>query len=80
MALKDLTKDVLKIKLHRTKRVMQVLTWLGIVSVGFLFYGWIMNTDGIDSSFAMLPIALAPVILILDKKYKRLNAELEARK
>lgn len=35
MELKDVTSEVLKTKLHRTKRGMQVLTWRGITSVGF---------------------------------------------
>lgn len=70
MELKAINTEALKTKLHKTKRFMQILTWCGIISVGFLFYGLIMKVDGIDSSFSMLPIAFASVVLILIKSIK----------
>lgn len=79
MELKDKSSEVLQAKLNKTKKILQVLTWCAIITVGFLLYGWLMKEDGINSSFSMLPIAFASLVLILDLKYKKIKAELDSR-
>ena len=79
MELKDESSEALQAKLNKTKKILQVLTWCAIITVGFLLYGWLMKDDGIDSSLSMLPIGFASFVLIFDNKYKKIKAELESR-
>ena len=79
MELKNVPTEALQTKLNSTKRIMQVLTIITIISVVFFVYNWIMNDDGIDSSLTLITSAMALGILILDKKYKNIKAELQAR-
>ena len=50
MELKNENTDALKTKLHRTKRTMQVLTWIALITLAFFIYGWITNDVDIDFS------------------------------
>ncbi len=58
---------------------MQVLSTLTIIAAVFFVYNWIMNDDGIDSSFSLITIAIVLGIIFLDKKYKSIKAELQTR-
>ncbi len=58
---------------------MQVLSTLTIIAAVFFVYNWIMNDDGIDSTFSLITIAMVLAILFLDKKHKNIKAELQAR-
>ena len=79
MELKNENTDALKTKLHRTKRTMQVLTWIALITLAFFIYGWITNDVDIDSSLSLIVIALSFIIIMLDKKYKKIKAELDSR-
>ena len=79
MALKDENIKVLKTKHRKTKRFIQVLTWGVLITSGILLYGWIIKDERIDSSFSLITIALALCVIILDKKHKKIKAELESR-
>jgi len=79
MELKNENTDALKTKLHRTKRIMQALTWTAIITLGFFIYGWISKDVGIDSSLSLIVIALSFIVIMLDKKYKKIKTELDSR-
>ena len=79
MELKDETTEALKTKLQKTKRITQILTGITIITLAFFIYGWIMKDEGIDSSFSLITIALVLFVIVLDKKYKKIKAELESR-
>jgi len=78
--LKDENINALKTKLHKTKRIMQVLTLIIIIAFVFFVYEWIIKKAGIDSSFSLIIIALGFFIIVLDKKCKKIKTELESRK
>ncbi|WP_339845277.1 hypothetical protein [uncultured Dokdonia sp.] len=79
MKLKNEPTEVLQTKLNSTKKIMQVLSTLTIIAAVFFVYNWIMNDDGIDSSFSLITIAMVLGIIIFDRKYKNIKAELQTR-
>ncbi len=79
MKLKNKPTEALQTKLNSTKKIMQVLSTLTIIAAVFFVYNWIMNDDGIDSSFSLITIAMVLGIIFLDKKYKNIKAELQTR-
>ena len=79
MELKNEPTEALQTKLNSTKKIMQVLSTLTIIAAVFFVYNWIMNDDGIDSSFTLIISTMALGILIFDRKYKNIKAELQAR-
>lgn len=79
MELKEENSEVLKTKLFKTKRIMQGLTWCGIISLGFWLYEWIIKDNGIDSLLSMIALGFGCAVIFLDKKYKKLKVELESR-
>ena len=79
MELKNEPTEALQTKLNSTKKIMQVLSSITIIAAVFFVYNWIMNDDGIDSSFTLIISAMALGILIFDRKYKNIKAELQTR-
>ena len=79
MELKEENTEVLKAKLHKTKRTMQILTWGVIIALAFFIYGFIQKDEGFNSSFSLISITLSFFVIILDKKHKKIKAELESR-
>ena len=79
MELKEENTEVLKAKLHKTKRTMQILTWGVIIALAFFIYGLIQKGEGFNSSFSLITITLSFFVIILDKKHKKIKAELESR-
>lgn len=58
---------------------MPILTWFAIITVAFFIYEWLKNDKGLGSSLSLLTTALFFFVLALDKKYKKIKAELESR-
>ncbi|AEE18087.1 hypothetical protein Krodi_0097 [Dokdonia sp. 4H-3-7-5] len=56
-----------------------MLSTITIIAAVFFVYNWIMNDDGIDSTFSLITSTMALGILIFDRKYKNIKAELQAR-
>ena len=79
MELKNEPTEALQTKLNSTKKIMQVLSTITIITAVFFVYNWIMNDEGIDSSFSLITIAMVLAIIFLDKKYKNIKAELQTR-
>ena len=79
MELKNEPTEALQTKLNSTKKIMQVLSTITIITAVFFVYNWIMNDEGIDSSFSLITIAMVLAIVFLDKKHKNIKAELQAR-
>ena len=79
MELKNEPTEALQTKLNSTKKIMQVLSTITIITAVFFVYNWIMNDEGTDSSFSLITIAMVLAIIFLDKKYKNIKAELQTR-
>ena len=80
MKIEEEKPENLKTQLNKTKRIMQIVTLTVVVVTIFLIYGWITNSESVSGSYSMIIIALVFVIIMLDKKYKKIKAELELRK
>lgn len=77
---KSQTVEALKDNCSKTKRIMQVLTGLILVLTVVLLFGWISKTKGLDSNFyitMIMPLSL--IVILLDRKIKKIKEELTTR-
>ena len=77
--MKNETIETLKSKLNRTKRIMQFITLCMLILFIYLVYSWFSKNLDLDSGFSLIVIALSLIVVFLDKKYKKIKAELKDR-
>lgn len=80
MELKNQITEILKSKFKKIKTIVQVLTVLLIILTVILLYGWILKNDEWDITPLITITGPLPLsVMLLDKKLKKIAAELKSR-
>ncbi|MFD2587805.1 hypothetical protein ACFSQJ_12740 [Croceitalea marina] len=78
--MKGQKKETLTVKLNTTKRIMQIATFAIIVVFLIFIYQMVSQNESLDRTwFPILVGPLSIIVILLDKKYKKIKAELDSR-
>ena len=80
MEMKGQNTETLTVRLNTTKRIMQIATFAIIVVFLIFIYQIVSQNEGLVRTW--FPILIGPlsiIVILLDKKYKKIKAELDSR-
>ncbi|MDO6852100.1 hypothetical protein Q4599_00805 [Cellulophaga lytica] len=81
MEIENQNSETLKNQLKKTKLTMQILTiCLIIMFVAVIFVEFTKDGDSKIGMYAAIIFPASFLVIMLDKKYKKIKAELESRK